>query len=229
MTGAVDDRRFFEHLGASDVVLSLRYPTMGESSATMMQAMSCGKPVITTDHAQFAEEKAAVRIPAGEGEVAAVAEAVARLATCPTCYGAVAAASRSRAAEGDMDRVVARWLEVVDSVLRARGVAERGAGGQPGSGPGRRRSVPRCHGHATPGHARSPMVKRPAVSAALRPVLDYFDHRFQDLHDHIDDRIQKVEARVATEVETISELTLGMQRFVDTSVRQVGGAGHRAP
>jgi hypothetical protein len=65
-------------------------------------------------------------------------------------------------------------------------------------------------------------MKRPAVSAALRPVLDYFDKRFQDLHDHMDERIQRVEARVATEVETISELTLGMQRFVDTSVRQVG-------
>jgi hypothetical protein len=65
-------------------------------------------------------------------------------------------------------------------------------------------------------------MKRPAVSAALRPVLDYFDKRFQDLHDHLDDRMQRIEARVATEVETISELTLGMQRFVDTSVRQVG-------
>lgn len=65
-------------------------------------------------------------------------------------------------------------------------------------------------------------MKPPAVSAALRPVLDYFDKRFQDLHDHLDDRIQKVEARVATEVETISELTLGMQRFVDSSVREAG-------
>ncbi len=65
-------------------------------------------------------------------------------------------------------------------------------------------------------------MKRPAVPAALRPVVEYFDKRFQELHDHIDERIQRVEARVATEVETISELTLGMQRFVDTSVRQVG-------
>lgn len=64
--------------------------------------------------------------------------------------------------------------------------------------------------------------KRPAVPAALRPIVEYFDRRFQDLHDHMDARIQQVEARVATEVETISELTLGMQRFVDTSVRQVG-------
>lgn len=65
-------------------------------------------------------------------------------------------------------------------------------------------------------------MKRPSVPGALRPVLDYFDRRFQDLHDHLDLRITHIESRVATEVETISELTLGMQRFVDTSVRQVG-------
>src|SRR5436305_8528417 len=104
VTGPVDDRRFFDHLAAADVVLNLRYPTMGESSATMMQAMSCAKPVITTDHAQFAEERAAIRVPVGEGEVAAIAAAVVRLATCPTCYAAVAAASRARAADGAIDR-----------------------------------------------------------------------------------------------------------------------------
>jgi glycosyltransferase involved in cell wall biosynthesis len=120
VTGAVDDRRFFEHLVASDVVLNLRYPTMGESSATMMQAMSCGKPVITTDHAQFAEEKAAVRVPVGDGEVAAIADAVTRLATCAACYDRVSAASLARAAEGRIDRVVDRWLGIVDSILRAR-------------------------------------------------------------------------------------------------------------
>ena len=65
-------------------------------------------------------------------------------------------------------------------------------------------------------------MRRPAVSAALRPILDYFDRRFQDLHDHLEERMARVEGHVATEVETISELTLGMQRFVDTSVRQVG-------
>ena len=122
VTGPVEDRRFFELMAAADVVLNLRYPTMGESSATMMQAMSCGKPVIATGHAQFAEEKAAVRVPAGDGEVPALATALARLATCPTCYAEVSAASRARAAEGRIDRVVNRWLEVVEAVLRARGI-----------------------------------------------------------------------------------------------------------
>jgi glycosyltransferase involved in cell wall biosynthesis len=120
VTGPLDDAPFFRHMAAADVVLNLRYPTMGESSATLLQAMSCGKPVIATDHAQFAEEKAAVRVPAGDGEVAALADALTRLATCPTCYDAVAAASRARAEEGALDRIVARWLEIVESVLRAR-------------------------------------------------------------------------------------------------------------
>ena len=121
VTGPVDDRRFFELMATADVVLNLRYPTMGESSATMMQAMSCGRPVITTDHAQFAEEKAALRVPAGEGEVVALAEALTCLATCPSCYAGVSAASRARAAEGNLDRVADRWLEIVESVLRSRG------------------------------------------------------------------------------------------------------------
>lgn len=125
VTGPVEDRRFFEHMAAADVVLNLRYPTMGESSATMMQAMSCGKPVITTDHAQFAEEKAAVRVPVGDGEVPALAAALIRLATCPACAAEVSAASRARAAEGDLDRVVTRWLEIVDAVLGARAPGAR--------------------------------------------------------------------------------------------------------
>jgi len=64
-------------------------------------------------------------------------------------------------------------------------------------------------------------VKRPVVSAPLRPVLDYFDKRFQALHDHLEERLSRLEGHVATEVETISELTLGMQRFVGTTVLQV--------
>lgn len=120
VTGSIDDRAFFDHLAATDVVLNLRYPTMGESSATMMQAMSCGKPVIATDHAQFAEETAAVRVPVGPAEVPAIADALVRLATCPTCYARVSEASRARAAEGALPRVVHRWLAVVEAVLCAR-------------------------------------------------------------------------------------------------------------
>jgi hypothetical protein len=49
------------------------------------------------------------------------------------------------------------------------------------------------------------------------PMLAYFDKRFQDVYDRIDDRMNELYARVATEVETMSEMTLVMQRFVDVA------------
>jgi hypothetical protein len=56
------------------------------------------------------------------------------------------------------------------------------------------------------------------------PLLAYFDKRFQELNGRIDelneradDRMNQLFGRVATEVETMSEITLVMQRFVDVS------------
>lgn len=56
------------------------------------------------------------------------------------------------------------------------------------------------------------------------PLLVYFDKRFQDVNDRIEDRITELHARVATEVETMSEMTLVMQRFVDVAGHQVDDA-----
>lgn len=53
------------------------------------------------------------------------------------------------------------------------------------------------------------------------PLLAYFDRRFQDVYNRLDERLDRLYDRIATEVETISEMTLGMQRFVDTSGQQI--------
>jgi hypothetical protein len=47
------------------------------------------------------------------------------------------------------------------------------------------------------------------------PMLAYFDKRFQEAYDRIDDRMNELYSRVATEVETMSEMTIVMQRFLD--------------
>ncbi len=60
------------------------------------------------------------------------------------------------------------------------------------------------------------LLARPAS-----PVVGYFDRQFQRLRDHFDGQISQLYDRVATEVETISELTLGMERFVDITQRTV--------
>jgi glycosyltransferase involved in cell wall biosynthesis len=117
---SVDERSFFEHMAAVDTLVTLRYPTLGETSATMLQAMALGQPVITSDHAQFAEERAAIRIPPDEGERATLARALVVLATCPQCASTAAETSRARARECTLEATTAGYLGVVESVLRAR-------------------------------------------------------------------------------------------------------------
>lgn len=58
---------------------------------------------------------------------------------------------------------------------------------------------------------------RDPLRALAGPMLSYFDRRFQDVYDRIDDRMQELYGRIATEVETMSEMTLIMQRFVDVA------------
>jgi hypothetical protein len=129
---APDDRAFFEHLAAVDAFVGLRYPTLGETSATMLQAMRLGKPVVTSDHAQFAEERAAVRVAPGEAEQAGVARAIVTLATCPHCHAVAAEASRTRAAACSLEATTAGYLDAIESVLRRRGAGRpRGAAKAP--------------------------------------------------------------------------------------------------
>lgn len=60
------------------------------------------------------------------------------------------------------------------------------------------------------------------LQAVAGPVVGYFDRRFQEMYDRIDDRLAEAWRRVETEVETISEMTLGMQRFVDVAGQELG-------
>ncbi len=54
-----------DYLQAVDLVINLRWPTVGETSAITMRAFGAGKPVITSDVAQFREYDAAFcwRVP----------------------------------------------------------------------------------------------------------------------------------------------------------------------
>lgn len=54
-TGFVDENTFQDYLFHSDLVINLRYPSMGETSAALLDAMSHGKPCVVSDDAWFAE------------------------------------------------------------------------------------------------------------------------------------------------------------------------------
>ncbi|RED57638.1 glycosyltransferase family 4 protein [Cohnella lupini] len=53
--GFVDLDYFGKYIAASDICLNLRYPTQGESSASLLKIMGYGKPVIATRIGSFSE------------------------------------------------------------------------------------------------------------------------------------------------------------------------------
>ncbi len=57
---------FTGYLEACDIVLNLRYPTVGESSGTLLRAFSLGKPVLVTDIGSFREypDEMVLKVPA---------------------------------------------------------------------------------------------------------------------------------------------------------------------
>ena len=69
-------------LAACDAVVSLRWPTMGETSAAAVRALSVGKPLIVSDVGAFRElpDEVAIKVPVGDGEIEALASAMERAA-----------------------------------------------------------------------------------------------------------------------------------------------------
>jgi glycosyltransferase involved in cell wall biosynthesis/SAM-dependent methyltransferase len=59
--------KFVEYMGACDIILNLRYPTVGETSGSLQRAMGLGKAVIVSDVGSFSElpDDVCLKVPAG--------------------------------------------------------------------------------------------------------------------------------------------------------------------
>jgi glycosyltransferase involved in cell wall biosynthesis len=139
--GHVDERRLWELMAACDVHVSLRSPTMGETSGTAIRAMTLGKPLVVSDTGWFAELPAgvALEVPVGETEVADLEAALRLLAERPDARASMGAAARALArGEHDLARVadgqaaaferIAGGAAVAEEVLREVSEAAAGAG-----------------------------------------------------------------------------------------------------
>ncbi|MBM3762358.1 MAG: glycosyltransferase [Acidobacteria bacterium] len=64
--GYLNSEDFHHYMEASDVILNLRYPTVGESSGTLLRAFSLGKPVLVTRIGSFNEypDEICLKVPA---------------------------------------------------------------------------------------------------------------------------------------------------------------------
>jgi len=81
--GFTTEEDFNRYLNMVDIIVNLRYPSMGEASASLIQAMSFGKPVIVTNHAWFSElpDHVVIKVGFGSTEVDEIAQAITKLVT----------------------------------------------------------------------------------------------------------------------------------------------------
>jgi glycosyltransferase involved in cell wall biosynthesis/SAM-dependent methyltransferase len=68
--GFVPIEKFVDYMGACDIVLNLRYPTVGETSGSLQRALGLGKAVIVSDVGSFAElrDDICLKVPVGPEE-----------------------------------------------------------------------------------------------------------------------------------------------------------------
>jgi glycosyltransferase involved in cell wall biosynthesis len=144
--GRVDEARLWALMKAADVHVSLRSPTMGETSGTAIRALSLGKPLVVSDVGWFSElpDDVALKVPVDTREeetLAAALELLASRADVRDTMG-VAAADLARR-EHDLDHVAELYVSafeqaaggasVDDAVLRDVSTAAAEVGIAPGS------------------------------------------------------------------------------------------------
>jgi glycosyltransferase involved in cell wall biosynthesis len=120
--GYVDEERFWSLLAACDVCVSLRWPTMGETSAGVIRMLSLAKPIVVSDVDAFGElpDEVAVKIAPDEREVDALAASLLRLAEDPGRAEAMSTAARAYA---EREHELARVADLYAAAL------EQAAGG----------------------------------------------------------------------------------------------------
>jgi glycosyltransferase involved in cell wall biosynthesis len=94
--GFVPFADFAAAVAACDLCLNLRYPTAGETSASLLRVLAAGRPAVVSDYAQFADlpPEVAPRVPLGDEEPAALAALLRELLADPARLRAMGRAAR---------------------------------------------------------------------------------------------------------------------------------------
>jgi glycosyltransferase involved in cell wall biosynthesis/SAM-dependent methyltransferase len=121
---------FVGYMAACDVVLNLRYPTVGESSGSMLRALGLGKAVLVSDVGAFAEypDEICLKVPVGPGEEQYIFEYLNLLVSRPELARSMGArAKRWVASECNWDAVAARYAAFLECVVEGREWVEKPA------------------------------------------------------------------------------------------------------
>ncbi len=125
--GYVDEERLWSLMASCDVVVSLRAPTMGETSGTVVRALSIGRPLVVSDVGWFAElpDTVAVKVASDEREVDTLTRELQQLLTDDARRSAMSAAARELAASRhDVGRVADLYVAALEEAAGGEAVRE---------------------------------------------------------------------------------------------------------
>ncbi|MEM7798536.1 MAG: glycosyltransferase family 4 protein, partial [Chloroflexota bacterium] len=111
VTGFVETiDHFMDWIGAADVMVNCRFPTMGETSASVLRSFTCGRPVIVYDHGWYSElsSEVAMKIPVNDGDE--LLKAMLELTTQPQKRQKMGLAARKRIARDHQPEAVAKQM-----------------------------------------------------------------------------------------------------------------------
>jgi glycosyltransferase involved in cell wall biosynthesis len=134
LLGFTPAQDFVGYLAACDMALNLRYPTVGESSGTLLRAMGLGKAAVVSEVGSFRElpDDVCLKAPPGPGEEDAIFEYLNLLASRPDVARELGARARDYVArECNWPSVARRYVKFLEEV----------AGMGPHRGPGISRDI----------------------------------------------------------------------------------------
>ena len=111
----VPEERMWSLMAACDVLVNLRYPTMGETSGSVVRALSLGKPLIVSDVGWFSElpDAAVLKVPVDDVEVAVLEAALGVAADHGAALGTAARAYVER--EHALPKVAAAYVAALEA------------------------------------------------------------------------------------------------------------------
>lgn len=118
--GRADIGDFVGYMAACDVVVNLRYPTVGESSGSMLRALGLAKPVLVSEVGAFAEfpDGVCLKVPVGgAAEEEIIYEYLCYLTEDPEAARVIGQCARDWVAETcNWNRVAAEYLAFCEQV-----------------------------------------------------------------------------------------------------------------
>ena len=115
----VDEERLWALMSACDVVVSLRTPTMGETSGSAIRALVAARPLVVSDVGWFSElpDEVALKIPVDSLEIATLTTALELLASSEQARSEMSASARAYVrSEHALDRVAHAYAAALEEV-----------------------------------------------------------------------------------------------------------------